>query len=111
MKVLLRRCVRAAGLMMVALAVAGPVGVFSARAGENPAASEWSMGHKSRTRLTAGRAGNLYAFIEIELAEGWKTYWRSPGDSGIPPHIEFGRSKNLGSATVLFPQPRRITVQ
>lgn len=79
-------------------------------------ASEWTLGHKSRTRLTAGRliddankSGRLYAFIEIELAPGWKTYWRSPGDSGIPPHFEFGKSKNLANAEVLYPAPKRIT--
>lgn len=73
-------------------------------------ASDWIAGHKSRTRLTAGAVANQhYAFVEIELAEGWKTYWRSPGDSGIPPRFEFGKSKNLASATVLYPAPKRIT--
>ena len=86
-----------------------------ALATDGPLASDWVSGHKSRTRLTAGRvvnagkpSGQLYAFVEIELAEGWKTYWRSPGDSGIPPHFEFGKSKNLANAEVLYPAPKRI---
>lgn len=79
-------------------------------------ASDWVAGHKSRTRLSAGRQidvnkgpQQLYAFIEIDLSEGWKTYWRSPGDSGIPPHFEFSKSKNLESANPLYTAPTRIT--
>lgn len=82
---------------------------------DSPLASNWVAGHKSRTRLTAGRLldagkppGQLYAFVEIELAQGWKTYWRNPGDSGIPPHFEFGKSTNLAKAEVLYPAPQRI---
>ena len=78
-------------------------------------ATDWVTGHKSRTRLTAGstaalagQPGQLYAFVEIELAEGWKTYWKSPGDSGIPPRFEFAKSGNLRSAEVLYPAPKRI---
>ena len=87
----------------------------AALARDAPLASNWVAGHKARTRLTAGRVvnagkppGQLYAFVEIELAEGWKTYWRSPGDSGIPPHFEFGKSTNLAKAEVLYPAPKRI---
>ncbi len=80
-------------------------------------ASPWSAGHKSRTRVSAGHVedggppnnGSLYAFVEIQLSEGWKTYWRSPGDSGIPPRFDFGASQNLGKAVVLYPAPQRIT--
>jgi DsbC/DsbD-like thiol-disulfide interchange protein len=106
---------------LVTLGVALSVlGAFSlalpapASAGDAPLASDWVDGHKSRTRLSAGATqmdsapGQLYAFVEINLAEGWKTYWRSPGDSGIPPRFEFAKSKNLGSATVLYPAPKRI---
>lgn len=77
-------------------------------------ASDWAPGHKSKTRLVAGRtagqeAGHAWGFVEIGLEEGWRTYWRSPGDSGIPPRFDFGKSKNLKSARVLYPAPRRIT--
>lgn len=49
--------------------------------------------------------GNHVAGVEIKLAPGWKTYWRSPGDAGIPPQIDFSGSKNLKSASLEFPVP------
>jgi DsbC/DsbD-like thiol-disulfide interchange protein len=39
---------------------------------------------------------------------GWKTYWRNPGDSGVPPRFDWTGSKNLKSAEVLFPAPHRF---
>lgn len=49
--------------------------------------------------------GNHVAGVDIKLAPGWKTYWRSPGDAGIPPQIDFSGSKNLKSASIEFPVP------
>ena len=47
--------------------------------------------------------------VEIELEEGWKTYWRMPGESGIPPEFDWKRSDNAGAITVLYPLPHRFT--
>lgn len=72
-------------------------------------ASPWSAEKNSAVRLIAGTAdkGVLRAGVEIKLAPGWKTYWRYPGDSGVPPRFDFSRSRNLQSATVLWPAPHR----
>ncbi|MGB9042313.1 MAG: protein-disulfide reductase DsbD domain-containing protein [Pseudolabrys sp.] len=71
--------------------------------------SPWSEDIRSAIRLLAGtnRGGNgpLRAGIEIKMEPGWKTYWRYPGDSGVPPHFDFSGSENLKSATVLYPAP------
>jgi DsbC/DsbD-like thiol-disulfide interchange protein len=74
--------------------------------------SPWLDGYKTRTRLAAGVAGGeygsrLFAFAEIELPAGWKTYWRNPGDAGgLPPAFDWSKSSNLASATVLYPAPK-----
>ena len=47
------------------------------------------------------------AGLEIQLAPGWKTYWRNPGDAGIPPTFDWSRSENLREVTVLWPAPSR----
>lgn len=79
-----------------------------------PASAEigaWTGGDEARVRLLAagvGADGALGAAIEIELAPGWKTYWRTPGDSGIAPIIDFSGSKNLGPVAVSFPIPHRV---
>src|SRR6187397_1512976 len=68
-------------------------------------ASPWSDDIRSSIRLVAGgtQGGALRAGIEIKLQPGWKTYWRYPGDSGVPPSFSFAGSENLASAEVLFP--------
>ncbi len=49
------------------------------------------------------------AGIEIKLQPGWHTYWRYPGDSGVPPRFSFSGSDNLQAAKVLYPAPLLIT--
>jgi DsbC/DsbD-like thiol-disulfide interchange protein len=43
--------------------------------------------------------------LKIGLADGWKTYWRAPGDAGIPPHFDFSASENVASVEVQWPRP------
>lgn len=77
--------------------------------------SPWDEDTRSAARLIAatGRAdakgGVLRAGVEIKLKPGWKTYWRYPGDSGVPPVVDFSDSDNLKSAAVLFPAPSRFS--
>ena len=70
-------------------------------------ASDWSQDLRSAARLIAGvaRDGEMQAGVEIKLQPGWKTYWRYPGDSGVPPRFEFAGSDNLLRAQVLWPAP------
>jgi DsbC/DsbD-like thiol-disulfide interchange protein len=78
-------------------------------------ASAWDEDARAGTRLIAGDGtktsvdGALRAGIDIKLARGWKTYWRYPGDSGVPPHFDFAGSSNLKSVSVLWPAPHRFT--
>jgi DsbC/DsbD-like thiol-disulfide interchange protein len=69
-------------------------------------ASEWAKGLKSSARLIS--AGGALAGIEIQLAPGTITYWRNPGDAGLPPVFSFEGSSNLARAEVQFPAPTRI---
>lgn len=71
-------------------------------------ASSWSEDTSSAMRLIAG-GGNgapLHAGVEIKLQSGWHTYWRYPGDSGVPPQFDFSGSDNLKTAKVLYPAPQ-----
>lgn len=47
------------------------------------------------------------AALEIELEAGWKTYWRNPGEGGIPPRFDFSGSRNLAGHEVHYPAPER----
>jgi DsbC/DsbD-like thiol-disulfide interchange protein len=72
-------------------------------------ASPWTEGHRSRVRLVAGGSeqGAHLAGVEIGLDAGFKTYWRNPGESGLPPAFDWSKSMNVGAVEVLWPAPAR----
>jgi DsbC/DsbD-like thiol-disulfide interchange protein len=76
--------------------------------------SPWDGTQRAAVRLIAGAArteGNATihrAGVEIRIGSGWKTYWRYPGDSGLPPRFDFSGSRNVKSATVLWPAPQKL---
>jgi DsbC/DsbD-like thiol-disulfide interchange protein len=45
------------------------------------------------------------AVLEVQLASGWKTYWRMPGDAGVPPSFDWAGSENVADVTVHYPAP------
>ena len=49
--------------------------------------------------------GGRMAGLRLTLADGWKTYWRSPGDAGIPPSFDWSASVNVASVEVFWPRP------
>jgi DsbC/DsbD-like thiol-disulfide interchange protein len=73
-------------------------------------ASPWQRDAHSALRLLAGsRSGTvLLGGVAIQLQPGWKTYWRTPGDSGVPPRFDFSKSDNVEAVTVLWPAPAKF---
>src|SRR3954462_7629317 len=73
-------------------------------------ASPWQRDQHSAVRLLAGsRSGAvLLGGIAFQLQPGWKTYWRTPGDSGVPPRFDFSKSENVEAVTVLWPAPAKF---
>lgn len=63
-----------------------------------------------RMRLVGGgfEAGRWLAGVAIDLDDGWKTYWRMPGEAGIPPQFDWTKSKGVGGVEVLYPVPQRL---
>lgn len=91
------------------LALACDAAVTGASAGS---ATSWTEQNHATTRLVSDTAqwqGRkvLMAGVHIKLDAGWKTYWRNPGDSGLPPRFDWSGSKNLKSARLLWPAPVR----
>jgi DsbC/DsbD-like thiol-disulfide interchange protein len=78
-------------------------------------ATAWQRDAHAQARLIAGtvvkapNASFVRAGIELRLDPGWKTYWRYPGDTGVPPTFDFAGSENVKSATVLWPAPERFS--
>src|ERR1700691_5952203 len=73
-------------------------------------ASPWQRSGHSAVRLLAGsHSGSvLLGGIAMQLEAGWKTYWRNPGDSGVPPRFDFSKSENIEAVTVLWPAPTKF---
>ena len=93
-----------AGLLMLPLLMLAPVPA--------PAQSVVTNGDDLlRARFLPGRAledGARMAGLLLEIAPGWKTYWRNPGAVGIPPRFDWSASENLASAEVFWPRPEVI---
>ena len=80
---------------------------------EGNATTGWLEGPKADIRLISattavGGRESIPLGIEVRLDDGWKTYWRSPGDAGIPPHVAWDKSANLASTAFYWPAPIRF---
>jgi DsbC/DsbD-like thiol-disulfide interchange protein len=96
------RAARRRVALTLALALAAPAPPPAALAGTGP------EGDRVAVRLLAGVPGpgaGRTAGLEIALAEGWKTYWRQPGDAGLPPIFDWTGSSNVADVEIDWPAP------
>lgn len=89
--------------------------VLPAAAAPEPGASEWSGAEYGRVRLIAARATvadapTLRLGLHFDLAPDWKIYWRTPGDAGYPPRIDWTGSQGVGEALIRWPAPHRFVL-
>lgn len=49
--------------------------------------------------------GTYMTALRLVLSDGWKTYWRAPGDAGIPPQFNWRNSRNVGDMAITWPTP------
>ena len=120
---------RRAAALTAAASLAMLAGTVTA-ASAGPLQSEWANGYNSRVRLLAGAESGphigasaaadagadrsapsrrrLVAGVEIETKPDWKTYWRNPGDAGVPPAFDWSKSVNVAAAEVRYPAPQRL---
>ncbi|MFC3678043.1 protein-disulfide reductase DsbD domain-containing protein [Ferrovibrio xuzhouensis] len=61
-------------------------------------------------RLDIVDGGNGSIGLRVRLAPGWKFYWRTPGEGGVPPQFDWSGSQNLKAAQMAWPAPHRITI-
>lgn len=80
----------------------------------NALGSEWASDNNAKARIIVENQSiskmqsQLRGAIEIKLDDGWHTYWRTPGDAGLPPKFDWSDSKNLQNASVGWPVPERF---
>ncbi|PVB63064.1 protein-disulfide reductase DsbD domain-containing protein [Labrenzia sp. 011] len=72
------------------------------------AMTDWTEVQGGAVRLIASgplENGQYQAGLEFLLDPGWHTYWRSPGEAGIPPRITLSDADNIGDLEILYPVP------
>lgn len=78
------------------------------------ASSDWGKKKYSEVRvlhspyLSETTRNKYMVGLHIKMKKKWKTYWRQPGDAGIPPHFDWKGSENIKSVKVLWPAPLRM---
>lgn len=80
-----------------------------------PGASDWASTETGKVRLVAaqtaaGDAASLKMGLHFRLEPGWKIYWRTPGDAGYPPKVDWAGSDNVGTPAISWPAPKRFTL-
>jgi suppressor for copper-sensitivity B len=96
----------------LAIGVAAAFAVGSAARAETGA---WADSAHVRARLVSGVSATgtsetVTLGLEIKLEPGWKTYWRAPGEGGLPPRFDWGGSANLAGIAVSWPAPKRFEI-
>ena len=106
------------GKVMTSGAAFAGIAVAAAFALGSPARAEtgaWAESAHAKARLVAavpatGASATVPLGLEIVLDPGWKTYWRSPGEGGLPPRFEWRGSVNLAGIEVAWPAPKRFEI-
>ena len=98
---------RLAAIVVAIQAILWPAGAIA------DAASAWIDGPKADIRLISaatavGDMDSIPLGVEVRLDKGWKTYWRSPGDAGIPPQVAWDGSANMSGTEFFWPAPVRF---
>jgi len=97
---IIRRIAIAASLLLAA-----PVMPTAAQA----ETTDWATNEGGRMRIVAlapDARGIVRGALQIEPKAGWITYWRGPGDAGIPPHISFPETSGVSLKNMSYPVPR-----
>lgn len=94
--------------MRCSILVFGLVAFSSVPAGASSSVWTETPGGRVRVIIEDSRIvekGELRGALQIELAPGWKTYWRNPGDAGVPPQVNL---ESGGDARIAYPAPVRF---
>ncbi len=90
-------------------AAAAIVAVSSPANASDAVTEEFSSPYSSLRLLNAGKQSDVWrSGIYITMQKGWKTYWRVPGDGGVPPSFDWSGSQNVAATQVMMPLPHRF---
>ncbi|UWU14973.1 protein-disulfide reductase DsbD family protein [Rhizobium sullae] len=73
--------------------------------------SGWADNQGGRMRMIAlppDLDGTMRGALQIEPRPGWITYWREPGNSGIPPQITVAPESGIELKAIRYPVPKHL---
>ncbi len=75
--------------------------------------SDWINTGQANARIVASSGSvmpgdSLWIAVEIDLPEGWHTYWRNPGDSGAPPTLDYSLPSGVTLGPIRWSKPELI---
>jgi thiol:disulfide interchange protein len=102
---LARLAVRLAVVFALGLAVGAP-------ASAGPATEPHPVTARLVLELAATAPGaTLWVDLHLDIAPGWHTYWRNPGDSGLPTEIAWTLPPGFSAGDIVWPVPERFVVE
>ncbi len=95
--------------------VATTIGAMAPAIAASDMASDWIDEDFASVRLISAQtrtttSDTIRLGLEFELQPDWKIYWRSAGDAGFPPQLDWSGSENIGDAEILWPAPHRFSI-
>jgi suppressor for copper-sensitivity B len=90
-------------------------GLIMSTGSARAAATDWVGDSRAAVRLITAADNitadsTLGAGLEFRFAKGWHGYWRTPGDAGIPPTVDWSASENISSGKISWPAPHRLVI-
>jgi suppressor for copper-sensitivity B len=78
-------------------------------------ATDWIKTEQTALRLIFAKSNidgtkDVQLGLHFKMKKGWKIYWRSPGDAGFPPKLNWQKSENLEKTQFGWPLPKRFQV-
>jgi suppressor for copper-sensitivity B len=91
------------------------VGFIMSTGSARAAATDWVGDSRAAVRLITATDNvpadsTLEAGLEFRFAKGWHGYWRTPGDAGIPPAVDWSASENISGEEISWPAPHRLVI-
>jgi suppressor for copper-sensitivity B len=90
-------------------------GLIMSTGSARAAATDWVGDSRAAVRLITAADNvtadsTLEAGLEFRFAKGWHGYWRTPGDAGIPPAVDWTASGNISNGKISWPAPHRLVI-
>ncbi len=79
----------------------------------NAASTAWQTNPHGRVRLISAhnrvpKTGEVLLGFQFQPISSWYLYWKDPGESGIPPKVDWTKTRGLARVQLLFAQPSKF---